>query len=187
MHPHPHTYLLHNLACATTVQPQAAAKFMVDNPGKKLPKDYKEFPGKMDHTTCLATRVGPVAKLGGGVSSAPNGNSDEHTGDTAALRKTAMMRDDLRATTIAPRGQIGQAMKNLRCPVAHLETPPQRRAATACNGGRSDATNEDDDEEEEMAVSDSSDVPMGEPIEALACDAMVGLPSNGGYVTSFAT
>ena len=34
-----------------------AAVFMQDNPTKKLPKDYKLYPGKMDHTTCMALRV----------------------------------------------------------------------------------------------------------------------------------
>lgn len=32
--------------------------FMENNPGLKLPSDYKLYPGKMDHTTCVAVRVG---------------------------------------------------------------------------------------------------------------------------------
>ena len=34
-----------------------AANFMRDNPNMKLPKDYQNFPGKMDHTTAVAFRV----------------------------------------------------------------------------------------------------------------------------------
>jgi hypothetical protein len=29
------------------------------HPLKKEPSDPREFPGKMDHTTCIAFRVGP--------------------------------------------------------------------------------------------------------------------------------
>ena len=32
--------------------------FMEKNPGKRLPKDFKKYPGKMDHTTCTVFRVG---------------------------------------------------------------------------------------------------------------------------------
>jgi len=32
-------------------------KFMEDFPEKKLPSDYVEYPGKLDHTTCLAFQV----------------------------------------------------------------------------------------------------------------------------------
>jgi hypothetical protein len=31
---------------------------MENNPGKKLPKDYVKYPGKMDHATCVAFEVG---------------------------------------------------------------------------------------------------------------------------------
>ncbi|KAH3762246.1 cyclophilin B [Pelomyxa schiedti] len=34
--------------------------FMEANPGQKQPSDYKKYPGKMDHTTAVAYRVGPV-------------------------------------------------------------------------------------------------------------------------------
>ena len=34
-----------------------AAEFMQLYPTKKLPKDYRLYPGKMDHTTCMAFRV----------------------------------------------------------------------------------------------------------------------------------
>jgi len=32
--------------------------FMEANPEKGLPKDYVQFPGKVDHTTCVAIRIG---------------------------------------------------------------------------------------------------------------------------------
>ncbi|KAL6043570.1 PPM-type phosphatase domain-containing protein [Balamuthia mandrillaris] len=32
--------------------------FMEQNPGLPLPKDYKTYPGKLDHTTCVCIRVG---------------------------------------------------------------------------------------------------------------------------------
>ena len=34
--------------------------WMEQNPSKKLPEDYTNFPGKLDHTTCLAFVVGEV-------------------------------------------------------------------------------------------------------------------------------
>jgi hypothetical protein len=37
---------------------QRTRDFMEGNPGKKQPADYKAFPGKMDHTTCLGYEVG---------------------------------------------------------------------------------------------------------------------------------
>mmetsp|Transcript_46605 Transcript_46605/g.117355 ORF Transcript_46605/g.117355 Transcript_46605/m.117355 type:complete len:817 (-) Transcript_46605:7-2457(-) len=37
---------------------QRSRKFMLDYPSRRLPSDFKEFPGKMDHTTCMAFRVG---------------------------------------------------------------------------------------------------------------------------------
>jgi len=33
-------------------------EYMESNGGKRIPDDYVEFPGKMDHTTCLCFRVG---------------------------------------------------------------------------------------------------------------------------------
>jgi len=36
----------------------ASRQWMENNPGKILSKDYKEYPGKMDHTTCSVFRVG---------------------------------------------------------------------------------------------------------------------------------
>jgi hypothetical protein len=31
---------------------------MEKNPNAVEPKDYKEYPGKMDHATCIAVKVG---------------------------------------------------------------------------------------------------------------------------------
>ena len=36
---------------------QPAQKFMIENPGKRLPSDYQLFPGKMDHTTIVTIKV----------------------------------------------------------------------------------------------------------------------------------
>jgi len=36
---------------------------MVNQPGKRLPSDYVEYPGKMDHTTCVCIRVGKQGKI----------------------------------------------------------------------------------------------------------------------------
>jgi len=38
-------------------------EYMENNQGKRLPEDYVEFPGKMDHTTCLCFRVGRFTAL----------------------------------------------------------------------------------------------------------------------------
>lgn len=47
---------------------KSSREFMQENPGKRLPRDYGLYPGKMDHTTCLVFRVGrgddPVAPIG---------------------------------------------------------------------------------------------------------------------------
>jgi len=32
--------------------------FMEQNPGTKQPEDYRKYPGKMDHTTCVSYRIG---------------------------------------------------------------------------------------------------------------------------------
>eukprot|EP01116_Phalansterium_solitarium_P000643 TRINITY_DN10485_c0_g1_i1.p1 TRINITY_DN10485_c0_g1~~TRINITY_DN10485_c0_g1_i1.p1 ORF type:complete len:913 (+),score=258.32 TRINITY_DN10485_c0_g1_i1:60-2798(+) len=37
---------------------RTSREWMQNNPGKRLPTDYKQFPGKLDHTTCMAFRVG---------------------------------------------------------------------------------------------------------------------------------
>jgi hypothetical protein len=38
----------------------ASATWMQDNPHGRLPKDYRLYPGKMDHTTCVCVRVGEI-------------------------------------------------------------------------------------------------------------------------------
>lgn len=35
---------------------KASRKFMEENPVKPLPKNYAEYPGKMDHITCVCMR-----------------------------------------------------------------------------------------------------------------------------------
>jgi len=42
---------------------QKSRDFMVNQPGKRLPSDYVEYPGKMDHTTCVCIRVGKQGKI----------------------------------------------------------------------------------------------------------------------------
>ena len=37
---------------------KSSREFMEQNPGKRLPKDYHKYPGKMDHTTIICFRVG---------------------------------------------------------------------------------------------------------------------------------
>mmetsp|Transcript_7514 Transcript_7514/g.10389 ORF Transcript_7514/g.10389 Transcript_7514/m.10389 type:complete len:377 (+) Transcript_7514:1049-2179(+) len=38
---------------------RSSRDFMENNPDKKLPHDYKVYPGKMDHTTCCVVTLGP--------------------------------------------------------------------------------------------------------------------------------
>lgn len=38
----------------------ASRDFMIRNPTSRLPSNYRRYPGKMDHTTCLTFRVGSV-------------------------------------------------------------------------------------------------------------------------------
>ena len=38
---------------------ESSRKWMETNQGKRLPCNYKLYPGKMDHTTCLVFGVGP--------------------------------------------------------------------------------------------------------------------------------
>jgi len=40
---------------------QSSRDFLIHNPLSRLPTNYKVFPGKMDHTTCLCFRVGCVS------------------------------------------------------------------------------------------------------------------------------
>jgi len=44
--------------CAETVS--SSANWMATNPKGRLPKDYRLYPGKMDHTTCVCVKVGKV-------------------------------------------------------------------------------------------------------------------------------
>lgn len=37
---------------------ESSRVWMQNNPNKKLPSDYVEFPGKMDHSTCVCFKVG---------------------------------------------------------------------------------------------------------------------------------
>ncbi len=39
---------------------ESSRKFMIDFPNKKLPNDYVAYPGKMDHATVVALRIGMV-------------------------------------------------------------------------------------------------------------------------------
>jgi len=39
---------------------EASRDFMINNPTKKLPVDYVNYPGKMDHSTCVCIRVGGI-------------------------------------------------------------------------------------------------------------------------------
>jgi hypothetical protein len=36
-------------------------KFMVENPTKKLPFDFVQFPGKMDHATIVSLKIGGIS------------------------------------------------------------------------------------------------------------------------------
>ena len=38
---------------------RSSRTWMLENPGRRLPRDYKLFPGKMDHTTCLCVQIVP--------------------------------------------------------------------------------------------------------------------------------
>lgn len=49
------------LDCAMKLSEDAtftSREFMETQPGKRLPKDYALYPGKMDHTTCVIFKVG---------------------------------------------------------------------------------------------------------------------------------
>ena len=41
---------------------RTSRRFLRNNPGSPLPTDYELFPGKMDHSTCLAVKVGSVLR-----------------------------------------------------------------------------------------------------------------------------
>jgi len=52
-----------------------AREFMEKNPHKKQPTDYVEFPGKMDHTTCISFVVGNMGRRNGEGSSKASSSS----------------------------------------------------------------------------------------------------------------
>src|SRR3990167_2760782 len=41
---------------------KSSREFMQTNPGKRLPRDYDLYPGKMDHTTSILFRVGYISE-----------------------------------------------------------------------------------------------------------------------------
>lgn len=45
-----------------------AVSWMENNPNQRLPRDYKMYPGKMDHTTCVCLRVGEISSAAGSVN-----------------------------------------------------------------------------------------------------------------------
>lgn len=53
---------------------ESSRKFMVDFPNKKLPSDFAEYPGKMDHTTAVTIRVGSIQDPSAQVSQGNNIN-----------------------------------------------------------------------------------------------------------------
>ena len=53
----PHNILTTAIHHSETTTSQSR-DFMETKPGKRLPKDYGLYPGKMDHSTCVAFRVG---------------------------------------------------------------------------------------------------------------------------------
>jgi len=55
---------------------RASREFMQNFPGKVLPVDYVNYPGKMDHCTCVAFRVGEGAKIEDSSSAAASGDGD---------------------------------------------------------------------------------------------------------------
>lgn len=50
--------ITHKLLSHALLNTETSRSWMISNPGKRLPKDWIVFPGKMDHTTCLSFRVG---------------------------------------------------------------------------------------------------------------------------------
>jgi len=59
--------------------------FMETNPRDKLPKDYKRYPGKMDHTTCVLVR----ARIGSRGEPKPASSTTTTTTAAAATGATA--------------------------------------------------------------------------------------------------
>lgn len=50
-----------NLVNHCVIATKKCRDFMEQNPGCKQPTDYKLYPGKFDHTTCVAFRIGDNA------------------------------------------------------------------------------------------------------------------------------
>lgn len=50
--------IVRQLTCYCREICAASAEWMRENPSKRLPKDYRLYPGKMDHTTCVCFIVG---------------------------------------------------------------------------------------------------------------------------------
>mmetsp|Transcript_10240 Transcript_10240/g.41702 ORF Transcript_10240/g.41702 Transcript_10240/m.41702 type:complete len:1397 (+) Transcript_10240:115-4305(+) len=50
--------IVRQLTCYCREICAASAEWMRENPSKRLPKDYRLYPGKMDHTTCVCFVVG---------------------------------------------------------------------------------------------------------------------------------
>jgi hypothetical protein len=55
--------LCSTLASFCVSNTQSSRAFMADNPYKRLPSDYTLYPGKMDHTSLIAMRVGERIEL----------------------------------------------------------------------------------------------------------------------------
>lgn len=52
--------IVNNLLAHCVETCSAATNWMISNPKGRLPKDYRLYPGKMDHTTCLCVKVGEL-------------------------------------------------------------------------------------------------------------------------------
>ena len=51
------THVLQKLLYHVVSQTAKSRNFMEENPGKKQPTNYSEYPGKMDHCTCAVYKV----------------------------------------------------------------------------------------------------------------------------------
>jgi serine/threonine protein phosphatase PrpC len=56
---------------------ESSRDFMHANPRKRLPKDYKQYPGKLDHSTCIVLRIPDDDDS----EEAESGNDDESSND----------------------------------------------------------------------------------------------------------
>jgi len=71
-------------------QTSGARRFMEENPGKRQPNDYQQFPGKMDHTSALAYLVGGKPSKGPQVDFA----IEESKGKKSKSKKKKAASDD---------------------------------------------------------------------------------------------